>query len=56
MIEIGKVLKDVSSIDASVSSKVVKGLTNNSSEVKEGFIFFAFKYMSVMYKGCTLLV
>ncbi len=43
MIEIGKVLKGVSSIDASVSSKVVKGLTNNSSEVKEGFIFFAFK-------------
>ena len=43
MIAIDKVLKGISSIDASMSKHIVKGITNNSCEVKEGFIFFAFQ-------------
>ena len=40
MIEIDKVLKGVLSINDSISGRIVRGLTDNSSEVKDGFIFF----------------
>jgi len=43
MIEIDKVLKGVLSINDSISGRIVRGLTDNSSEVKDGFIFFAFQ-------------
>ncbi len=43
MIAIDKVFKGILSVDACLDNTIVSGLTSNSSEVKDGFIFFAFK-------------
>ena len=43
MIEIDKVLNTILSESTELPQVLVQGLTNNSSKVKKGFIFFAFK-------------
>ena len=43
MIEIGKVLKGISFEPLELPNVFVEGLTNSSSKVEKGFIFFAFK-------------
>ena len=43
MIEIDKVLKNISHTPVELPNVFVEGLTNNSSKVKKGFIFFAFQ-------------
>ena len=43
MIQVDRVLKNISSFNVSTSKDIVTGLTNNSSEVKKGYIFFAFR-------------
>ena len=43
MIEIDKVLKNISHTPVELPNVFVEGLTNNSSKVKKGFIFFALK-------------
>ena len=43
MIEINKVLNSILDEFTELPNELVQGLTNNSSKVKKGFIFFAFK-------------
>ena len=43
MIEIDKVLNTILNESIELPEVLVQGLTNNSSKVKKGYIFFAFK-------------
>ena len=43
MIEIDKVLNTILNESIELPKILVQGLTNNSSKVKKGYIFFAFK-------------
>ena len=43
MIEIDKVLKNISGEFTELPKILVQGLTNNSLKVKKGFIFFFFQ-------------
>ena len=43
MIEINKVLNTILNESIELPEVLVQGLTNNSSKVKKGYIFFAFK-------------
>ena len=56
MIEIDKVLNTILNESIELPKVLVQGLTNNSSKVKKGYIFFAFKgeNYAVSYTHLTL--